>query len=165
MNNKLNPLKTKHDLTLVIDDVSYKFTYKPVNIQTQSELDDFKNKNSLEYEKIDEKRAELKDLKEMKALNEEIVKDVNLIDKAKIFFEQKELLKKISALEKELKELEKDIKNIDDVVEEYYQKQFELCVIGDGKVALQNAIEDAGISYAVINVYLQEALKEAVEKK
>ncbi|WP_026804682.1 hypothetical protein [Aliarcobacter lanthieri] len=163
--SKLNPLRTKHDLSLMIDDITYKFTYKSVNKQTQIELDNFKNENSLTYETIDSKRAELKDLKEIKALNEEIVKDTNLIDKAKIFFEQKELVKKISALEEELKNIDKDIKDIDAVVEEYYKKQFELCVIGDGKIDFQKAIEDAGISYAVINIYIQEALKEAVEKK
>ncbi|OCL85745.1 hypothetical protein AAX26_01812 [Aliarcobacter thereius] len=163
--SKLNPLKTKHDLELEIDGVLYKFTYKSLNKHIQQELDEFKNKNTLKYELIDEKRAELKELKELKALNAEIIKDTNLLDKAKIFFEQKELVKKINILEKELKTIEKDYEKIDEVVEEYYKKQFDLCVVGTGKVALVKAIEDAGISYAIATVYITEALKVAVEKK
>lgn len=165
MNNKLNPLRTKHETSLEIDDIAYKFTYKALNKEIQADLDNFKNENITKYETVDEKRFELKQLKEIKTLNEEIVKDTTFLDKAKIFFEQKELVKKISTLEKEIKNLEKDLKNIDDVLEEYHKKQFDLCVTGEGKVPLQKAIEDAGISYIVANIHIAEALKEAVEKK
>ncbi|WP_418180743.1 hypothetical protein ACNSOL_01350 [Aliarcobacter lanthieri] len=161
----LNPLKTKHELVIAIDNLEYKITYKPLNKRIQAELDEFIEKQKETYESFDEKRAELKQQLEIKSLNEEIVKDVNLVDKAKIFFEQKEIVKKISILEKEIKDLGNVEKRLEKDLEDYYKKQFELCVVGDGKVAFQKAIDDAGISYSIINAHIGQALKEIIGKK
>lgn len=163
--SKLNPLKTKHDITVYVDDKPYPIIYKALNKKIQEELEEFKEKQIASYEKYDEKRAELRELIEIKNLNSEIVKDTNLLDKAKIFFEQKEIVKQVSFLEKEIKELGNIQKQLEQDVEEYYKKQFELCVVGEGKTAFQKAIDEAGISYSIVNIHINEALKESVEKK
>lgn len=165
MSDKLNPLKTKHELVVSIDEVDYKFTFKPLNKKDQKELDAFRDSQTANYELFDEKRAEQRELLEIKSLNEEILKDVSFIEKAKILFEQKSLVSKISTLEKEIKALSAIHTQLEADIEEYYKKYFDLCVVGTGKVAFEKAINDAGISYAVINRYINEALKEAVEKK
>jgi len=161
----LNPLRTKHELSLVIDDVEYKFTYKSVNKKMQQQLDNLRKENISKFEIIDEKRAELNQLKELKALNDEITKDISLIERTKKLLEQKDLVKKIYALEKELKALEDNTISIDEAIEEIYKRYFDLCVVGDGKVVLEKAIEDLGISYTLINKYIDVALKKAIEKK
>ncbi|MFY4765187.1 hypothetical protein ACOTWG_10810, partial [Aliarcobacter butzleri] len=70
--DKLNPLRTKHELSVFIDDVEHKFTYTAVNKQIQEALEEFKEEQKLSYENFDNKRAELKGLYETKSLNEEI---------------------------------------------------------------------------------------------
>ena len=114
--------------------------------------------SSLKYQNVDEKRLELKEALEYKKLNEEILKDVDLKNRSSILLEQKELVKNIFILEKELE-------SINDAIEDYSKKQFELTVTGESKVELVKAIENAGISYSVINNYIVNALQEAIEKK
>ncbi|MDX4061723.1 hypothetical protein Q6A90_05015 [Aliarcobacter skirrowii] len=163
--SKLNPLKTKHDLQIVIDDKPYNITYKAMNKHIMAELDEYRNTSSLKYQNVDEKRLELKEALEYKKLNEEILKDVDLKNRSSILLEQKELVKNIFILEKEIKEFEKELESINDAIEDYSKKQFELTVTGEGKVELVKAIENAGISYSVINNYIVNALQEAIEKK
>ncbi|OCL99518.1 hypothetical protein AAX29_00559 [Aliarcobacter thereius] len=163
--SKLNPLKTKHDLKIVIDDKSYNITYKAMNKHIMAELDDYRETSSLKYQNVDAKRLELKEALEYKKLNEEILKDVELKNRSSILLEQKELIKNIFILEKEIKELEKDLENINDAVEEYSKKQFELTITGEAKVELEKSIQSAGISYTVINSYILNALQESIEKK
>ncbi len=86
--SKLNPLKTKHELAVSIDDIEYPFTFKPLNTKDQKELDAFRISQRANYELYDEKRAEQKELLEIKSLNEEILKDDSFTEKAKILFEQ-----------------------------------------------------------------------------
>ncbi|HAC70120.1 MAG TPA: hypothetical protein DCF41_00195 [Arcobacter skirrowii] len=163
--SKLNPLKTKHDLQIVIDDKPYNITYKAMNKHIMAELDEHRNTSSLKYQCVDSKRLELKEALEYKKLNEEILKDVDLKNRSSILLEQKELVKNIFILEKEIKEFEKELESINDAIEDYSKKQFELTVTGEGKVELVKAIENAGISYSVINSYIVNALQEAIEKK
>ena len=163
--SKLNPLKTKHDLQIVIDDKPYNITYKAMNKHIMAELDEYRNTSSLKYQCVDSKRLELKEALEYKKLNEEILKDVDLKNRSSILLEQKELVKNIFILEKEIKEFEKELESINDAIEDYSKKQFELTVTGEGKIELEKAIENAGISYSVINNYIVNALQEAIEKK
>lgn len=163
--DKLNPLRTKHELSVFIDDVEYKFTYTAVNKQIQQTLEKFKEEQKQAYENVDNKRAELKDLYETKSLNEEILKDSSFLERVKILIEQKTLISKISTLEKEIRELGNLQNQLENDLEEYFKRKFELCVVGDGKVSFQKAIDDAGISYAVIDAYINESLRNSVEKK
>lgn len=163
--DKLNPLRTKHELSVFIDDVEHKFTYTAVNKQIQETLEKFKEEQKLSYENFDNKRAELKGLYETKSLNEEILKESSLLERAKILFEQKNLVSKISTLEKEIRESGNIQNQLENDIEEYFKRKFELCVVGDGKVSFQKAIDDAGISYTVIDAYISESLRNSVEKK
>ena len=163
--SKLNPLKTKHELTVSIDDIEYPFTFKPLNTKDQKELDAFRISQRANYELYDEKRAEQKELLEIKSLNEEILKDDSFTEKAKILFEQKNIVSKISILEKEIKSLSAVRDELESDIEEYYKRYFDLCVVGAGKIAFEKAINDSGISYSLISNYINEALREAVEKK
>lgn len=158
-------LRTKYDLEVQIDDTVYKFIFKPVNKKIEEELNLLRNESVKNFEATDEKRAELRDLKELKILNEEILKDENYTSKASVYKEQKELILKISNLEKELKSLGDDREKVTKSLEEYYKKAFDLCVVGEGKVAFQKIIEDTGISYLVVNEHINKALNKAIEKK
>ena len=42
---------------------------------------------------------------------------------------------------------------------------FDECISGADKVKFQKAIEDAGLSYSLVNIHVHEAVRVAQEKK
>ena len=71
----------------------------------------------------------------------------------------------ISSLEKDIKTLEKEVLDVNSAVEQYYKEMFEECVAGEDRVKLQKTIEDNGLSYSVIIIYINESLRISQEKK
>ena len=175
MGNKLNPLKTKHDIDMELDGLPYKLIFKPVNKHIQEKLNSVKNENKKEYEESDSKRFELKGYLNLKSLNDELLSTftvdenvkggITLEQKTAILLENKEYISKISDLEKEIKELDNDLEDVNVLVEAYYKQMFEECVSGEDKVKFQKAIDDAGLSYSLVNIYLNEAVRATQEKK
>lgn len=173
--DKLTPLKTKHDIDIELDDVIYKVTFKPVNKQIQEKLNTTREKYKNEYEEIDAKRFELKDYLNLKVLNDELLATyttdkevkggINLEQKTATLLENKDLVKKISSLEKEIKKLNKDLEDVNVTSEAYYKQMFDECISGNDKVKFQKAIDDAGLSYSLINIHVHEAVRAAQEKK
>lgn len=169
--DKLNPLRTKFDVILEIDDLEYKVVFKPVNQNIQKKLNKGREKNKAQYEDIDSKRVQLKEIRELKSVNDEILKThgeiggIKTEQKTSILLENKNYVSQISALEKEIKELEKGSLDLDAAVEQYYKEMFNECVTGGDKTKLQKKIEDDGISYSVISVYLNDAMRVSQEKK
>ena len=170
-NNKLNPLKTKHDIDMELDEVIYKVTFKPVNKHIQEKLNATREKNKEQYEEIDSKRFELKEYLNLKALNDDLVSTfgteggILLKDKTAILLENKEYIQKIASLEKDIKTLDKDLQDVNEAIENYYKEMFEECISGEDKVKFQKAIEDAGLSYSLVNIHVHEAVRVAQEKK
>lgn len=175
MGNKLNPLKTKHDIDMELDGLPYKLIFKPVNKHIQEKLNSVKNENKKEYEESDSKRFELKGYSNLKFLNDELLSTftvdenvkggITLEQKTKILLENIEFTKKISALEKEIKELDNDLEDVNVLIENYYKQMFEECVSGEDKVKFQKAIDDAGLPYSLVNIYLNKAVRATQEKK
>lgn len=158
-------LRTKFNLEIKIDETNYEFVFSPINKTIEKELNSLQKESLKAFEKSDELKAEIIDLKEMKSLNDEILKDENYKNKSKIYDEQKELITNIRVKEKELKELGDDRERVAKSIEEYYKKAFELCVNGEGKVALEKAVEENGISYGALHSTISQALAKAMEKK
>ena len=71
--SKLSPLKTKHDIEVDLDGVVYKLTFSPLNKHTQEKLDAFRKDAKEQYVTVDSKNAELKEYKEIKAVNESLL--------------------------------------------------------------------------------------------
>ena len=163
--SKLNPLRTKHNIEITIDDTPFKLVFKPVNKHIQEKLDALKDKNVEQYENLDSKRAELKEIKDLKAVNDELLKVEKLENRAEILFENKSYISQISSLEKDIKNIDKTLEDVNTAVETYYKTAFEECITGEDKVKFQNAIDEAGISYIVVNSYISEAVRESQEKK
>ncbi len=170
-NDKLNPLRTKHDIDMELDDVIYKVTYKPVNKHIQEKLNTTREANKEQYEEIDSKRFELKGYLNLKALNDDLISTfgteggISLKDKTEILLENKDYIQKISSLEKEIKKLDKALEDVNEAIEKYYKQMFEECISGEDKVKFQKAIDDAGLSYSLINIHVHEAVRVAQEKK
>lgn len=169
--DKLNPLKTKHDIDMELDEVIYKVTFKPVNKHIQEKLNATREKNKDQYEEIDSKRFELKGYLNLKALNDDLISTfgteggILLKDKTAILLENKDYIQKISSLEKDIKTLDKDLEDVNEAIENYYKEMFEECISGEDKVKFQKAIEDAGLSYSLVNIHVHEAVRAAQEKK
>ena len=169
--DKLNPLRTKHEIEVELDSTPYKLTFKPVNKHILEKLDSVKNTNKEQYETSDAKRLELKETRDLKIVNDELLSTfgsdggIALSVKTSLLLENKAWVKQISSLEKEIKELDKDLQDVNIAVEDYYKQMFNECVSGEDRVKFQKAIDDAGISYSVVNIYLSEAVRTAQEKK
>ena len=169
--DKLNPLRTKFNITIEIDDIYYKVTFKPVNKIIQEKLNLGRDESKAQYEDVDNKRLELKETKELKFLNDEILKThgeiggISTEQKTEILLENRKYISKISSLEKLIAKKEKEVLDINSAIENYYKQMFDECVSGEDRVKLQKLIEDEGIAYSVISVYLNEAVREIQEKK
>lgn len=169
--DKLNPLRTKFDISVEVDGDEYKLVFKPVNKIIQEKLNSGRDETKAQYEDVDNKKAALKEIKELKAVNDEILKThgekggIGTEQKTEILLENKKYVSEISSLEKEIAKLEKEVLDINSAIEIYYKQMFDECVSGEDKVKLQKTIEDSGIAYSVIIVYLNEAMREIQEKK
>ena len=169
--DKLNPLRTKFELSIDIDGTEYKLTFKPVNKIIQEKLDKKRNESKAQYETVDDKRNELKEIKEQKAVNDDLLKThgeiggISTEQKTSILLENKGYIKSISSLEKEIISLEKDVLDVNSAVEQYYKEMFEECVAGDDRIKLQKTIEENGLSYSVVIIYINESLRLSQEKK
>lgn len=169
--DKLNPLRTKFEISIEIDGTEYKLVFKPVNKVIQEKLNSGRQETKAQYEDVDNKRAELKEKKELKAVNDEILKThgekggITTEQKTETLLENRAYISEISALEKEIARLEKEVLDINSAVEVYYKQMFDECVSGEDKIKLQKIIENEGIAYSVISVYLNDAARIAQEKK
>jgi hypothetical protein len=161
----LGPLKTKHDVVIEIDDLSFNITVRSVNKLIQEKLDKTRKDGASRYEAVDSKRIRLKEINELKDINDLILKSDDTQGKSKIYLEQKQYISEAFKLEKEIKDLEKDLTSVNEMLEDYYKQMFEECISGTNKVALENCIKDNGISYSVLYIYINEAVKVAIEKK
>lgn len=169
--DKLNPLKTKYEIELELDSIPYELTYKPVNKHILEKLNAAKDTNKEKYEINDAQRSKLKEIKDLKAVNDELLSTygldggISLKEKTTLLQENKTWVREISSLTKELNELDKDLLDVNIAVEDYYKQMFDECVSGKDRVKFQKAVDDAGISYSIINVHLGEAVSVAQEKK
>ena len=169
--DKLNPLRTKFDLVIEVDGSEYKLTFKPVNKIIQEKLDKNRNESKAQYETVDDKRNQLKEIKELKAVNDDLLKThgedggISTKQKTTILLENKKYVSDISSLEKDITSLEKEVLDVNSAVEQYYKEMFEECVTGEDKVKLQKTIDENGLSYSVIIIYINESLRLSQEKK
>lgn len=173
--NKINPLKTSFDFDLELDEVPYKLTFKLVNKQIKEKLDSLLDENKKEFEESDTKRFELKEYMDLKLVNDELLATytidedvkggITLEQRTALLIENKAHIKSINSLEKEIKNLDKDLKNVNVSIENYYKEMLESCVIGEDKVKFFKVIEEAGISYALVNMHINKAVSIAQEKK
>lgn len=171
MSTKLNPLRTSFPIELQIDDITYKLNFKPVNKQIKEKLDGLLNENKEQHEESDSKRAELKEYISFKTLNEELLSTysesdgIDLKQKRALLLENKNYLEKIATLEKELKKLERNLEDVNVAVETYYKEMLDSCISGEQKVSFFNLIDESGLSYALVNIYVNQAVRDAQEKK
>ncbi len=173
--DKLNPLRTSFEIDLELDKVIYKLTFNLVNKKIKEELDSLLNENKKEFKESDEKRFALKEYKDLKRVNDDLLETyttdenlkggITLEQKTALLIENKENIQQINSLEKEIKELDKDLQDVNNSVENYYKKMLESCVSGDDKVKFFKAVEETGISYTLVNVHINAAVSEVQEKK
>ena len=161
----LNPLRTKFEITIHIDETPYNVVVKAVNKDIQAKLSANLKENASKYEELDSKKYELKELNSLKQVEEQILKEGNVVEKSRVWFSHRDLISKISNLEKELRILEKNARNIHETVEEHYKELFNLCVAGEDKAKLELCINENGLSYETLYLHINELVRVAQEKK
>ncbi len=171
----LNPLRTSFDIDMELDEVPYKLTFKLVNKQIKEKLDSLLDENKKEFEESDTKRFMLKEYMDLKRVNDELLATyttdedvkggITLEQRTSLLLENKGYVKSINSLEKEIKNLDKDLKDVNVSVENYYKEMLESCITGEDKIKFFKAVDDAGISYTLVNAYVTEAVRAAQEKK
>ena len=146
-----------------------------LNKQIKEKLDSLLEKNKKEFEESDSKRFKLKEYLDLKRVNDELLATyttdedlkggITLEQRTALLLENKEYIKSINSLEKEIKNLDKDLKDVNVSVENYYKEMLESCITGEDKIKFFKAVDDAGISYTLVNAYVTEAVRAAQEKK
>ncbi len=158
-------IKTKHDITIGIDDKDYEVTVKEITSDIKAKLNESLSVRGAKFEAVDDKRFELAELENSYEINKTILADGSIVDKAKVWFEQKELNQKIFALKKELNKLNTSVADIDSELEQYHKEVFDMCVSGKHALSLKQKIDELGLSYTLVYQNIKQAVQKAYEKK
>jgi len=158
-------IKTKYDVTIAIDEREFnvvlsepkKEDKEALKALSESRFESFKMRDALSA-KISEKTEEYE-------LNKQLLKEVGLVDKAKLLWEQKELNRELHTLRKELSDLDTQSTSIDEELEEIFKKRFDLIVSGTDKETLKNMVEIHGVAYRDLFTELGKLVAKAQEKK
>lgn len=88
-------------------------------------------------------------------------KEISVIEKVKMLWEQKNLLSQIKAMRPDVEAKAKETLHFGEIAKE----QFDMLISGEGKIALVKELDDAEESYEkIINIIL-ETVKKEKEKK
>lgn len=157
-------IKTKHDVTIEIDGDSFKVTVSEITKEIKKQLDANAKNRAAEFEELDNKTFELKELEEEYTLNKQILSSSENSD-VELLKEQKAMNKRISSLKKDISELQKNLISVADAIEKNHEEAFDLCVKGENASSLKKKIDETGISYSLVYKSLRELVSKAIEKK
>lgn len=158
-------IKTKHNISIEIDDIAYKVTVSEMTKDIKEKLENSSKQRALEFEEIDNLNFALAEMEEEYKINESILKEGTVSDKSKVWFEQKALNKKIFELRKKINESKKTTQTLHVSIEKYFEEAFDLCVKGENAVTLKNKIDEVGLSYSVIFDNIKKLIARSLEKK
>ncbi len=160
-------IKTKHDVTIEIDDKSFKITVQDLNKEMKVKLDESRKEKASQFEAIDDKNFALAEMQEEHSLNAQLLEADSLdeMKKVEVIFEQKELNKKITNCKKEIQDLQLKTQTMNEALESHFEEAFDLCVKGENATSLKKKIDETGISYAVVFQEIKKLIAGSVEKK
>lgn len=158
-------IKTKYDVKIAIDEREFNVVLSEPTKRDKEELKALSESRLGTFKARDALSAKLAEKSEEYELNKQLLKEVGLVDKAKLLWEQKELNRELHTLRKEIGDLDAGSASIDEALELLFKKRFDLLVGGADKDALKSTVEMHGVAYRELFLELGKLVVEAKEKK
>lgn len=158
-------IKTKYDVAIMIDEREFNVVLCEPKKQDKEELKALSESRLESFKMRDALSAKIAEKTEEYELNKQLLKEVGLVDKAKLLWEQKELNRELHTLRKEISDLDAGSASIDEALESLFKKRFDLLVSGADKEALKSVVETHGVAYKELFLELGKLVAEAKEKK
>lgn len=114
-----------------------------------------------EYRAVKKAFSELTDTYDTNKALLENDKDIPVIEKVKMLWEQKNLLSQIKAMRPEVETKANEPLHFEEIAKE----QFEMMITGDGKITLMKDMDDVKESYEKVLNTILETVKKEKEKK
>jgi len=171
-------LQTKYDIKFPIDDKELEVVYAPLTINQKKELEVKRDELNSGSKSMDAWKKKLRTLRSELNLNLETFENNKQLialgsdDKNSLLVEQGELLKERKKITKEIEQITSVVEdlstegnNIEDIVSELGEMEFDFCISGKDRDAVKKYITDGYFSYLqVINV-IATAAAELSQKK
>lgn len=158
-------IKSKYDLPVEVDGVTYPIIVCNANKEQKDELDAVVDKNRGLFAKQDEIQADLTESEEEFAVNKHILAHGKITDIVSVMFEQKTLNKKIFKLRKELEETKKDLISVGEAIENIFKVRYKLLVYGESKATLAKELDKKSIPYRTLFDSIEKLIENEHEKK
>jgi len=148
-------------ITVEIEDKSFHIKVKDATPSDMEEIQKVSEKAESNRKALTKIFGQLSDVEEAMKINDGLLETQDgVINKAKLWLEQKELSKEKKRLKMELKELPEEID-----YSESYKKRFELLVDGEDKTALELEMKKSGISYEIVVNEINDLINKEKKKK
>jgi mevalonate kinase len=158
-------IKTTYKVAIEIDEKTFNIVVREPKKQDKDELQALSVSHTELFEERNDLSANLTKLSEEYEINKQLTKESDLIDKAKLLWEQKKLNKEIYDLQAKIKEHDKSASSSSETLETLFEKRFDLLVSGTDKEPLRQALDAGGVSYRDLFVEIGNLVIKAKEKK
>ena len=148
-------IKTKHDISISIDDKTFKITAHEITSKQQKQLEEQLSKHAEAIKKIQKQSTKLSRLNERYSMLKED-RDTQ---------EALEVLTQIEKLEDEIDELIPSLKKANNEIENLLEERLMMLIDGDDKDELFECVKEKGITNKVIFDEIAKSIQDSKEKK
>ena len=148
-------IKTKHDISISIDDKTFKITAHEITSKQQKQLEEQFSKHAEAIKKIQKQSTKLSRLNERYSMLKED-RDTQ---------EALEVLTQIEKLEDEIDELIPSLKKANNEIENLLEERLMMLIDGDDKDELFECVKEKGITNKVIFDEIAKSIQDSKEKK
>ncbi|MCI6989400.1 MAG: hypothetical protein MR902_07565 [Campylobacter sp.] len=155
-------IKTEYKINLNIDGEIFELEVREPNDTEQNELKKRADKNALKLKESESLNDELKLNESIIETNKALIKESGFFDKAKLLLENKELIKRNSAITKELNS--SLMSEIFSDLEQIYTLRSNLLIESDKKEALFKLMNEKGIKHEKLWSEISKEIAKEQEK-
>lgn len=147
-------IKTKHDVSISIDDKTFKITAHEITTKQQKQLEDKFSKHTDSMKVIQKLNLKAQRLREQF----ELIKEENKKEALSIH-------KEICKVEDEMEDAMPRLKTASDEIETILNERLLMLIDGDDKDELFECVKEKGISNKIVFDEIAKAIQESKEKK
>lgn len=148
-------ISTKHNISISIDDKTFKITAHEITAQQQKKLESKFSKHTDEIKNVQKLSGKLARLNER----------YGMLKEAKETKEALEVLTKIEAMEDEIEKAMPSLKTASDEIETILNERLLMLIDGDDKDELFECVKEKGISNKIVFEEIAKAIQDSKEKK